>query len=150
MCRPHNPSSAERLRSFSASCFAPLNVPVSWISSRCDSSIVRTSRSMKSRTVLRSSSSSSGMFTRATSIVLPGDVRRLVHLEADAVAGPVDEALAVPGTLDDLAGYGVDVASRHARTDGLECRLLRLADDVVDLLEPVRGISDADGPGDVG
>ena len=40
------------------------------------------------------------------------DVRLLVRLQADAVAGAVDEVLAVAGGGDDVAGGGVDRLAR--------------------------------------
>ena len=52
------------------------------------------------------------------------DARRLVDLEADTVAEPVAEALAVAGLLDDLAGDGVDRLTALAGRDRLEGRRL--------------------------
>ena len=43
------------------------------------------------------------------------DARLLVHLEPDAVAEPVAEALAVAGGADQLAGDRVDVLGRRPR-----------------------------------
>jgi hypothetical protein len=52
---------------------------------------------------------------------------------ADAVAGPVQELLAVASLADDAATGAVDVLAGNARSDGLVASLLGRADDLVDL-----------------
>ena len=49
--------------------------------------------------------------------VAPDDVGVLVLLQADAVAGAVDEVLAVAGVGDDVAGHAVDPSSHGVPTD---------------------------------
>src|SRR4249919_3295040 len=72
-------------------------------------------------------------------------VRRLVGRETDAVAGAVDEPLAVSGFGDDPAGGAVDVLAGGAGANRLECGLLRAAHDVVHL-SLLRGrLADVDG-----
>ena len=59
-------------------------------------------------------------------------VRRLVHLEADPVPGPVDEPIAEPGGLDHRSGRSVDGLDLDPRADDLRRRALRVRDDRVD------------------
>ena len=57
-------------------------------------------------------------------LVVPfDDVRWLVHLQAETVARPVDELLAVAGSLDDLPGRGVDLVCTDSRFDGVDAGL---------------------------
>ena len=65
-----------------------------------------------------------------------------MDLEPDPVARPVDEPLAVARVVDDRPRGPVDVLGLDARADRLERGLLRLLDDGVDLLEPLRGLAD--------
>jgi len=72
-------------------------------------------------------------------VVAVHDVGFLVDVEADAVAGAVDERLAVARGLDDLAGGSIDRFRWNPGFDSLDGGLLCLADDVVDRLELVGG-----------
>src|SRR6185312_9256409 len=76
-------------------------------------------------------------------------VRRLVDREADAVAGAVDEPLAVPGAGDHAAGGAVDVLAGGAGADRVERGLLGEADDVVHLRLLLGWLADVDGAGRV-
>src|SRR4051812_44513286 len=60
-------------------------------------------------------------------------VRRLVGRETDAVAGAVDESLAVAGIGDHTPGRAVDVLAGDADADRFDRGLLRAADDLVHL-----------------
>ena len=62
-------------------------------------------------------------------------VRRLVGGDADAVAGAVDELLAVPRVGDHRASGPVDLLAGHAGPDRLDAGLLRLPHDLVDLAD---------------
>ncbi len=59
--------------------------------------------------------------------------RRLVDVEAEAVAETVAERAGEVAALDDVARGGVDVDAGHAGTDRVEPRLLRREHDVVRL-----------------
>ena len=60
------------------------------------------------------------------------DVWLLVGLHADAVAGAVEERLAVAGIGDDVARDRVDLGRRHARADRVAGGGLGLAQDGVE------------------
>ena len=79
-----------------------------------------------------------------------GDVGRLVAIDAHAVAGAVDEVLAVAGILDDTARRGVDLPCLHAGPGCLQRRLHRLLDDGVDLTIAFRRAADHGHARDVG
>ena len=70
--------------------------------------------------------------------------------QADPVADPVEEELAVPGVDDDLPGCPVHVLSRCAGLHGGFSRCLGLPDDLVHLLLLLRGGAGKEGPGSVG
>ena len=72
-------------------------------------------------------------------------VRRFVRGGADAVAGAVDELLAVPRVGDHLPGGPVDLLARDARPDRLDARLLGLPHDLVHLADLGGRLADADG-----
>ena len=55
------------------------------------------------------------------------------RFEAQAVAYPMKEALAVPARLDNTASRGVNVAGRDTGTHGLDRRVMGLQDQLVDL-----------------
>ena len=65
--------------------------------------------------------------------------RPLVHLEPDAVAEAVAEAVAVAGGLDHLAGDAVDRLAFDAGRDRVQRGLLGLADGLVDLARRLAG-----------
>ena len=75
--------------------------------------------------------------------------RALVHLQPDAVAEPVPEALAVARRLDQLARDGVGVAAGEARAERLERGRLGLADQLVDLARLGAGVAGGEGAGAV-
>src|SRR5579875_2474884 len=77
------------------------------------------------------------------------DQRRLVHLEADAVAEAVLEMLAVPGVTDHVPGGGVHVRDVGTRPGGLDAGPLRGRDKLVDLALPACGLAERDGAGHV-
>src|SRR5690349_6208665 len=94
------------------------NVPRSWISSRCASSIGSTSRSMNWRSDARISRSSSGMFRSGTRVDLladGGERAALLDLLAVRVLDrehlPLDELAERRADLEELVG---DVQERHA------------------------------------
>ena len=62
---------------------------------------------------------------------------------------PVDELLAVPRVGDDAPRGPVDLLALDARPHGLEARLLRSPDDLVDLAFVVGRLADVDGAGRV-
>src|SRR4051794_8660750 len=68
---------------------------------------------------------------------LAAEARRLVHLEAEAVAEPVAEVLAEAGLLDHLAGAQVGVDSAGAWADRVERGQLRSEAHVVGLLQAI-------------
>src|SRR5205814_452507 len=63
------------------------------------------------------------------------DERVLVLLEADAVAGAVDEVGAVAAVGDDAAGHGVDVLGRYAGAHGADGLGLGSLEDGVEVAE---------------
>ncbi len=70
-------------------------------------------------------------------VVLAGDVGWLVDVQADAVAGAVEKAVAVPRVGNNIAGGTVHRPGGNAGFDRLDGSLLGLADDAVNLAEPV-------------
>ena len=86
----------------------------------------------------------------SSSIVVAGhDVRVLVRLQPDAVAGAVDEQLAVAGRLDDVAGGRVDAGGGDARPGPVARRLLRRLQHLVEREEVGAGVADGVRPGRV-
>ena len=81
---------------------------------------------------------------------LATEPRPLVDVEADAVAEPVGEGIAVPGARDHVSGRGVDVRAGHAFAHGVDARLLGLAHGVVDLPELGGGLAEGDRARHVG
>ena len=71
------------------------------------------------------------MAGREQQVVAFDDVRVLVRLDADAVAGAVDELLAVSGSGDDRPGRGVDVFAGRADGRRLDRRGLGREEHVV-------------------
>ena len=82
--------------------------------------------------------------------VADDDVGVLVLLDADAVAGAVDEPLAVPGVGDDVAGGGVDGLRRGADPAGRHRGGLGLVEHRVDLGHLGGRLTGDDAAGDVG
>src|SRR5690606_24613481 len=78
------------------------------------------------------------------------DVRVLVAFDADAVAGAVDEVVAVAGLGDDVAGGGVDRLARDAGADGFAGGVLGTPQHLVVGGEVGRGLADAVHAGGVG
>ena len=74
------------------------------------------------------------------------DVRLLVGLHADAVAGPMQERLAVAGIGDDVARDGVDLGRRDAGAHRIARRGLRLAQDREETSEVGRRLADERRP----
>ena len=65
---------------------------------------------------------------------------RLVHLEADAVAGAMDELLAEAGVVDDAPGHAIDVAGpRRPGATASQAAACASRTVVVDALEPGGG-----------
>src|SRR5439155_6178161 len=75
--------------------------------------------------------------------------RRLVDLQADAVARSMSIPVAVAGFLDGITGGGIDLLAGHPRLDRIDPRLLRPAHHAVDLPEPAVGLAEGHGPGHV-
>src|SRR6266550_9280385 len=73
-----------------------------------------------------------------------------VDLQTDAVAETVDEAVPIARLVDDGASRGVHRHPGHPRPHDVDRGLLRLTDDVVDLLQLDRGLTERDRPGHVG
>ena len=94
--------------------------------------------------------------SRSGSRVAGDDVRVLVALEPDAVAGPVEERLAVALGLDRAARRGVHRFGRDARPNGARRRGLGAVQDAEQVAEPfVRTLGRVAAghpqrPGDVG
>src|SRR3954469_6851484 len=78
------------------------------------------------------------------------DARLLVDLDADPVAEPVAEALAVTGGGDPLTGDAVDVLGLDAGRNGLERGFLRLVHGLVDGAGGLAGIAGGKGAGAIG
>src|SRR6266700_769141 len=76
--------------------------------------------------------------------------RRLVHLDADAVAEAVAELLAEAGAVDHRSGGRIGVDAARARADALQPRLLALEADSVGVLQPVGQRAGCEGAGAVG
>ena len=78
------------------------------------------------------------------------DVRVLVRLEPDAVAGAVHEPLAVPGGGDQLSCGGVHRVARGAGAYGLDRARLGVEEDSEVVEEVLRGVANRVGAGAVG
>src|SRR6478736_8578520 len=76
--------------------------------------------------------------------------RLLVDLEADPVTQAVDEVVPVPRLRDDGPRRGIHLDAGYTRSNHVDRSLLRLADDVVHLLELCRGLTERDRAGHVG
>ncbi len=61
--------------------------------------------------------------------------RWLVHFQADAVAGPVDEGLAEASLRDRVPGDGIDRGARHPRPHSRHCLLLGVEDNLPGVAE---------------
>src|SRR5712691_590139 len=77
------------------------------------------------------------------------DHRGFMDLQADAMAEPVLEMIAVPGRCDHVASRSVDRRDARADTDGRHPGPLRGGDQLVDLLLPRRGLADDHRPGHI-
>src|SRR5437763_11922731 len=73
----------------------------------------------------------------------------LVDLQTDTVPQRMRERVAVAGVLDDGPNGTVEGTGRHPGAGGVDARLLRPPDQLVDLTEPWRRLAEGHGPGHV-